>query len=247
MTYCFGKLPARANAIKFKLSTYADFSALPSIPKDFGHEENMPVPWGMLGNDNYGCCTVAGGAHESMLWSNMARKPLAFKTADVLRDFQAITGQPPSADVGADMQQAAAYRQRTGLLGADGQRHKIAAYLEIRPGNLTELYAAMYLFGAVGIGIQFPDTAMDQFNSHQAWHIVSGSKIEAGHYIPGVALRSNIVVVTWGRFQAMRPSFFAAYCDEAVAYVTQESLVNGKSPEGFDYAALITDLHNLNG
>jgi hypothetical protein len=192
-------------------------------------------------------CVIAGGAHEEVLWNRMGGNVIGFNTSDLLRDFSAITGQPPSPSVGADMQQAASYRRTVGLLDASGVRRKIAAYLEILPGNLPELYQAMYLFGAVGVGIQFPTYAFDQFKNHQSWHIVSGGQIEAGHYIPAVALRSNIVCVTWGRFQAMRPSFYSAYCDEVVAYVTQESLVNGKSPEGFDYAQLVADLNALNG
>ena len=245
---CLGKLPARPNAVAFKLEAYADLSALPPIPNDFGHEEGMPVPWGMLGNNQYGDCVVAGGAHETMLWAHMAGRSLSFNTANVLADFQAITGQPPSATVGADMQQAAAYRQRVGLLGADGKRHKIAAYLALRPGDVRELYAAMYLFGAVGIGFRFPSNGFDQFNAHQSWHITSGQSFTGeGHYVPAVALRSNIVTVSWGRFMAMRPSAYASWCDEAIAYVSQEALIDGRSPEGFDYQALLSDLQNLNG
>jgi hypothetical protein len=248
-TLCLGKLPARPNAIKFKLATYTDFSALPPIPKDFGHEEyTPPIPWGMLGNNQYGDCVVAGGAHEHMLWAKMGGKNLTFNTSDVLKDFQAITGQPPSANTGADMQQAASYRLHTGLLGADGKRHKIAAYLEIAPGSVRELYAAMYLFGACGIGFKFPNTAFDQFRNRQSWHIVSNMIFDgSGHYVPAFASRSNIVCVSWGRFQAMRPSFYASLCDEAVAYVSQEALVAGHSPEGFDYAALLADLRALHG
>ncbi len=242
----FGKLPARPNAMKFKLAAYTDFSKLPPIPKDFGHEEaDPPIAWGMLGNDRVGDCVVAGGAHEHQLWALMGGKRLTFNTADVLKDFQAITGVPPSPTVGADMQQAASYRQHVGLMGADGVRHKIAAYLEIKPGSLPELYAAIYLFGAVGIGFQVPNNAVDQFVKRQSWHITGSRLSGSGHYVPAVALRSNIVVVTWGRFQAMRPSYYAAYCDEAVAYISQEALVEGKSPEGFDYQALLTDLRAL--
>lgn len=246
-TLCLGKNPARPNSIKFKLATYTDFSALPPIPSNFGHEEyTPPIDWGILGNSQYGDCVVAGGAHEHMLWSQMGGHPLNFRTADVLRDFTAITGQPPSPTVGADMQQAASFRQHVGLLGADGRRHKIAAYLEIKPGSLRELYAAMYLFGAVGVGIfNFPQAAFAQFRNHRAWAVTGGPLIDGGHYVPCVALRSNIVCVTWGRFQAMRPSFYTAYCDEAVAYISQEALTAGHSPEGFDYQALLTDLRAL--
>jgi hypothetical protein len=244
-----GKLPARPNAVKFKLRNYLAGTQAIKVPADFGHEEwtNPPISWGMYGNDVYGDCVIAGGAHEEVLWNRMGGRVIGFQTSDLLKDFSAITGQPPSATVGADMQQAASYRRSVGLLDASGVRRKIGAYLEISPGNLSELYTAMYLFGAVGIGIQFPTTAFDQFRRHKAWAVVSGATIDAGHYIPAIALRSNIVIVTWGRFQAMRPSFYSAYCDEAVAYVSPEALVAGKSPEGFDYAALVNDLQALNG
>jgi hypothetical protein len=246
---CLGKLPARSNAVKFKFRNYLAGTQAIQFPADFGHEEwsNPPIAWGMYGNDFFGDCVIAGGAHEEVLWNRMGGSVIGFNTSDLLRDFTAITGEAPGPDNGADMQMAASYRRSVGLLDASGTRRKIAAYLEIQPGNLQELYTAMYLFGAVGVGIQFPSYAFAQFSSHQSWHIVSGGTIEGGHYIPAVALRSNIVVVTWGRFQAMRPSFFSAYCDEAIAYVTQESLVNGKSPEGFNYAQLTADLEALNG
>jgi hypothetical protein len=245
---CLGKLPARPNAVLLKFATYADFSALPPVPADFGHEEYVPsIPWGMNGNDVAGVCVVAGGAHETILFNRMAGKTITITTQDTFADFQSITGLPPSPLVGADMQKAAAFRQKYGLRDSTGQRHKIAAYVALRPGDLRELYAAMYLFGAVGVSIHFPTSGFDQFRRHQAWAVVSGMHIEADHYIPCMALRSNIVCVTWGRFQAIRPSFYAAMSDEALAYISQEALIAGKSPEGFDYAALATDLNLLNG
>ena len=213
----------------------------------FGHEEQTPpIPWGMLGNDQVGDCVVAGGAHEHMLWSLMGGKPLTFRTEDVFKDFTAITGLPPSPLVGADMERAANFRLKTGLLGADGKRHKIASYLEITPGSLKELYAAMYLFGAVGIALHLPSTAEQQFSNHKSWHIVGGGYWLGYHYVPAIALREgNIVVVTWGRFQAMRPSFYVANCVQAIVYLSDEALTGGKSLEGFDRHALIADMHML--
>jgi|SRR5580765_300777 len=243
---CLGKLPARTDAVKLHFAAYADWSALPKFPNDFGHEEaTPPIEWGVLGNNAYGDCVIAGGAHEHMLWSKMGGKDLRFNTADVLKDFAAITGIPPNPFTGADMQQAANYRLKTGLLGADGKRHKISAYLRLQPGDLRELYTAMYLFGAVGVGVRFPSQWFGQFQRHEAWRITSGMSFTGmGHYVPCIALRSNIVCVTWGRFQAIRPSAMSL-CDEALCYVSQEALVNGKSPEGFDYAGLMADLYAL--
>lgn len=245
--FCLGKLPARPDAVKLHFSAYADLADLPPIPKEFGHEEaTPPIPWAMLGNNAYGDCVVAGGAHEHMIWARMGGKQLTFNTADVLADFGAITGIPPNAFTGADMQQAANYRLRTGLMGADGKRHKISAYLRLQPGNLQELRAALYLFGAVGLGLRFPHEWMGQFQRHEAWRITSGMHFTGmGHYVPLVAQRGgNFVGVTWGRFQAIRPSAMSL-CDEAICYVSQEALTAGRSPEGFDYAGLMADLYAL--
>ena len=56
---------------------------------------------------------------------------------------------------------------------------------------------------------------------------------------------AGLAVVTWGDIQFMSEAFLVTFCDEAVAYVSQECLVNQKSPEGFDYAALLADLREL--
>ena len=82
------------------------------------------------------------------------------------------------------MQAAASYRRKTGVIDTKGKRHKIVAYLALTKGNLDQHVSAAYLFGAVGVGIQFPASAMDQFNAGKPWDVVSGAKIEGGHYIP---------------------------------------------------------------
>jgi hypothetical protein len=144
------------------------------------------------------------------------------------------------------MQVAASYRRKTGVLDGSNKRHKVAAYLAITPGNQEELRQAVYLFSAVGIGIEFPASAMVQFNEGKAWTVVSGAKIEGGHYIPALGYDHDYVyIVTWGKLIQMAWGFFTKYCDEAVAYVSTEMLTAGKSIEGFNAAQLEADLTQL--
>lgn len=242
-----GKTPARLGAVKLKFETYADTSALPKVPKSFGHE-GLIADWGMLGNDQVGDCVLAGGGHETMMWTKEGGVPVQFSTANTVKDYSRITGYnpaDPNTDQGTDMQAAASYRQKMGLADANGKRHKIGAYLALRPGDLNQHLLAAYLFGAVGIGIEFPSSAMDQFNSGKPWSIVRGSKIEGGHYVPVVAHRGNLVVVTWGRTQQMTTTFFKKYNDESVVYLSPEMMVSGKSPEGFDMTSLMSDLQAI--
>lgn len=240
-----GKRPARRDSVKLKLANYIDKSVLPKPPASFGHEQGVQA-WSMLGNDQYGDCVFAGGAHETMLWSTVGGKPAQFSDHSVLSDYAKVTGFDPSrpeTDQGTDMQEAASYRRKTGLLDAHGHRHRIAAYVAITPGDLHEHLVALYLFGSVGIGIEFPASAVDQVNAGKPWTVRSRSPIEGGHYIPLVARRSSrFRCVTWGMVQPMSDGFFRKYNDESIAYVSEEMLVGGKSPEGFDAATLLRDL-----
>ena len=245
-----GKKPARAGAIKLALARYADAAALPAVPAVFGHDTLIAgAGWPMFANDRYGDCVWAGAAHETMLLVREAGNTVTFSDADVLGDYAAATGfdpKEPQTDQGTDMQAAADYRRKTGIRDSAGARHTIAAYLALEPGNVEHLYLAAYLFGAVGIGLALPQSALDQFDKAQAWDVVANAPNAGGHYVPLLGRSaSGLHVVTWGAVQMMTEAFLKAYCDEAVAYVSQECLVAQKSPEGFDYAGLLSDLAAL--
>ena len=243
-----GKTPARKNAVKLKFKDYLT-GTLPPVPATFGHETLIPsTGWGMLANDSLGDCVIAGACHETMLWTTEAKAAAAFTDKQAIAAYSAITGyspKKPNSDQGTDMEVAAKYRRTHGIKDAAGKVHKIGAYLDLTPGNLTEHLQAAYLFQAVGIGIQFPASAMDQFNAGKPWSVVKGSSIEGGHYIPIVANRGVLEIVTWGRLQGMEDAFFKKYNDESIVYLSEEMLVAGKSIDGFDLAALQQDLKDI--
>ena len=247
MNFKLGKKPARPGAVQLKFGSYTNAAALQPPPAVFGHDALIGArDWGMLANDRYGDCVWAGAAHETMLLAHEAGAVVTFTDADVLGDYAAVTGfdpKIPESDQGTDLQQAAGYRRVTGIVDARGIRHKIAAYLALEPGNIEHLYQAAYLFGAVGIGLQLPSSALTQSEHGQAWTVVAGAPIEGGHYVPLVGRQADgLHVVSWGAIQVMSGAFLQEYCDEAVAYVSQECLVDRKSPEGFSYDDLINDL-----
>lgn len=239
-----GKRPARPGAIKFALKDYA--VALPVPPKTFGHQ-SLETSWGMLGNDQYGCCVFAGAGHETMLWNKEANKNVTFTDKEVLSDYSKVTGfnpNDPNTDQGTDMVVAASYRRKVGVIG-QGKRHKVAAYLNINLKDKTLLKQAVYLLSGVGIGIQFPSSAMTQFNNGKPWTVTT-SKIEGGHYINCVGYDAKyIYIVTWGKIQKMSYGFYQKYCDEAVAYLSPEFLLDDKSLEGFNLSQLQADLKAL--
>lgn len=253
-----GKKPApgyRPHTASF--ATYeAKAGGLPTPKIPFGHG-NTFSNWGMLGNDYYGCCVASGEDHETMLINNLShgnvtgKQVVSFTEANTLADYFAMNGVQPgppgsASDQGTDVQTSLDYRVHTGLIDSVGTRHQIGAYVSIKPRNLQDVLDAIYIFDAVGIGIEFPNSAMDQFNQGQPWDVVQGSSIDGGHYIPlvGVPAQGQLACVTWGRKQIMTNAFFSAYCDEAYAYVTLESL-NAKTKKnwgGYSWTDLQKDL-----
>lgn len=261
MALKLGKKPFTPDSRDLKLSTYADAATiLPKVPATFGHEKGLT--FGMLGNgpddtvepgfEGCGDCVWAGGDHETQIWLNEngtanARTYFSGKTA--VSDYSKVTGyviDDDNSDVGTDVRTALKYRQKTGLVDTKGNRHKIGAYLALEPGNTNDILIAMYLFGAVGIGINFPDSAMDQFNENKPWSVVAGANIDGGHYIPLVARRDTTYweCVSWAKVQKMTHGFFSEYCDEAWAILSPESIktATGKTAEGFNLAQLQADL-----
>jgi hypothetical protein len=243
-----GKQPATHDHRDLLFESYVRPDGLPARPATFGHDTSI-ADWQMLGNDRYGDCVFAGAAHETMLWTAAHGQPVTFDDHHVLDDYSAVTGfrpADPSTDQGTQVRDALSYRRMTGIADAHGQRHKIGAYVALEPGNVDHLLEAAYLFGAVGIGIQFPSSAMTQFDQGRPWSVVAGAKIDGGHYVPLVGVHHRYLeVVTWGRVQRVTRGFLAKYMDESWGILSEEYLAIGKSPEGFNLDQLVRDLQAL--
>jgi len=253
MNYKTGKLPARPDAVGFKFGAFFNAEKLPTPPAKFGHYGlGIGLNFGMLANDQYANCVFAGAAHEHMIWTHRSGtgQPVAFNDACVLADYGAVTGFDPSkpaSDQGTDMVYAASYRRTVGVADARGDRHKIDSYVALRPGDADQLALATYLTGATAVGIQFPDSAENQFDKSEPWDVVPNAKINGGHYVPCVGRNSdgNLLIVTWGRLHAMTPKFYQTYCDEALAYVSVDLMKDDLSPDGFNSVQLSRDLAAL--
>ena len=251
-SFKLGKLPATPRPTDFKFSDFASTIQLPTVPSRFGHGGAYP-DWQMLGNDQYGDCVWAGAAHEHMLINKVVHGvDVPFDDDAVLGDYSAATGfdrNDPSTDNGTDVHKALDYRRKTGIADSTGARHKIGAYVSLDPKSWEHLEQAAFIFGAVGIGFEFPGSAMDQFNAHEPWDYVPGSKIEGGHYVPTVGsvdAKDQATALTWGKRQVFTPAFYEQYNDESWVYITNEELrSDGKGLHGFDIQKLNSYLSAL--
>lgn len=253
MPYRLGKKPARHGAIALKFADYFNLAEMPRPPLKIGHW-NIGEPWGMFANDLYGNCVWAGAAHEHMMWAKAGLRPRCdFTDQDVIAVYSETTGFKPndeSTDNGTDMAAAAAFRRKTGIADHAGVRHKVDSYVAIKPGHADMLALAVYLTGAVGVGLNLPNYAMDQFDAEKPWVIEDHPKVRGtagGHYVSCIGRNSNsdFLVISWGRIHAMSPRFLETFNDESVAFLSQDYLRGKLSPEQFDLATLRAHLSKL--
>src|SRR5690242_5867428 len=249
-----GAKPSPYDARTLRLRDYLDTEKL-KAPETWGYDNIVkPDGWGMLGNDQWGDCVFASAAHQVMLESRAADHAVNFTTSGVLSDYGKVTGfnpNDPNSDQGTVILDALKFRRATGVVDAQGNRHKIGAYLQldlplIKEGAFHQLSTAGWLFGAVELGIQVPESAMDEFDGRQMWSYVPGSPNLGGHDVPLVARRKHLEVITWGRVVPVGAKFLRNYVTEAWAIVSPDFLrADGKTPAGFDLDQLNADLYRL--
>jgi hypothetical protein len=249
-----GKKPASPRPTDLKFANFAAAIKLPSVPSRFGHGSTY-ADWKMLGNDRYGDCVWAGAAHEHMLLNKVVYgRDVPFDDKAVLGDYTAATGfdpTDPSTDNGTDVHEALDYRRKTGIADANSNRHLIGAYVSLDPKNWQQLEQAAFIFGAVGVGFEFPGSAMDQFSAGKPWDYVADSPIEGGNYVPtagSVHAKDQAAVITWGKRQVFTVAFYENYNDESWVYIMPDDLRgDGTGLHGFDMAKLNSHLPALAG
>jgi hypothetical protein len=201
-------------------------------------------------NDRIGDCTCATAGHIIQALSTYGKKTTETITDnDVLAAYTAVSGYNPITgehDDGAVVQEVLSHWRKVGIGG-----HKILAFASVDFRNPSELRQATHIFGNVYLGIDFPNTAMDQFNNGEPWDVVDGAYSEGGHAInAGYYDVSDGMwkVVTWGKVQPMTQAFWDKYVEEAWVVVSPEWLdATGRNPEGIDMTAMGDEFTKITG
>lgn len=237
-------------AVKLRLASYLNWRVLPTPPDHFGHT-SLVQSWGMLGNDDYGDCAIAGPCHQIMLATAEAGAAAQFDTKSALQNYSAITGfdpNDPSTDQGTAIDDMARYWRHHGLVDANGTAHKITAYLDLTPGDTRELWLAAWLLPlGVGCGYDLPQSAVDQAQNGQIWDVVKGSPIVGGHYVPTLARPSSGMGlgISWGNPVPFTVRFYQTFNNQGLVALSKEGFVKAKTLEGFDYETLADDLKQI--
>jgi hypothetical protein len=246
----------RPGSIKLQLADYIIPRKLPTPPPDFGHYP-LVKNWGVLGNDLYGDCAPAAAAHQSLLWCAESKTPAPFDTPSVLQNYSGIagfvlnnpaTGQPwpdgtNPTDTGTDLDTMLKFWRNTGMVDAAGKRHMIAAYVEMKPGNLDQLWAAAFLFQGATLGFDLPNSALEQTQAHQTWDATSDTSIAGGHCVPCFGRAAGLgQAPTWGQLQPFTDNFYTTYNNQGACILSEEMLTKMVDIDGVKDKELRADL-----
>lgn len=223
-----GKRHAQPARPQLRLTQVFQEANLPAPPPAVDWQDDRIV-WPMYGNDSWGDCVWAEIGHAVNQATYYATGAEVQPTeTDILKAYSAVTGfdvnaGPPGSnptDRGTYLQDAMKYWRKTGVAG-----HKIVAYASLDVANLDEIRHAIALFGSISIGIQFPNSAMNQFNAGQVWDVVPGAKVEGGHCVlAGAYDKDGVGIVTWGAETKATWRFWSHYVDEAWVYFDKDGL-----------------------
>jgi hypothetical protein len=249
-----GKLPAKQDSRNLRLATY--LKAAPVIPPTqnwyLKPESTINFSWGMMENDSLGDCAIAGPAHVEMVWSYNVGLPFTPTDAQVIAGYSQVSGYSPGnpqTDQGCILLDVLKNWNTTGLFG-----HKINAYTQVNPQNLEHVKTAIYLFGAVDIGLMLPISAQPQIG--QVWSVADLDL--AGPASPGSWGGHCVIIgkyddvaqefscITWGQEQRISYKFFQTYCDEVYAPLSSDWVsTTNIAPNNLDMPSLLADLNTV--
>lgn len=256
-TVKFGRLPVRhtlqtRRSLGLMRLRLAALGPAPAVSSDWVKAVDAVTggDWGMLGNDRAGDCVEACEGHYLMLRTANTGKIVIPTIGDILGLYSAETGYngSPSTDNGTDESSDAQFMVSTGLLG-----HKAMATGMVDHTNIDHVKWCVELFGAIELGINVPEFAMEQFNAGQPWDAdPNGDQtLAGGHSVPIVKYDGTyFYVVTWGKLQPMTPAFYTALIgggrpivEEAHATLYPDWIApSGLSPPGFSLPRLAAEL-----
>jgi hypothetical protein len=158
-----GKRPRRHDARTLKLARYLG-SGLPAAPPRVDYSCGI-TNFGMMLNDQLGCCTIAAAAHAVQVWTANAGTEITFPDPVILdyyRTWDGYNPADPSTDQGGVELDVLNDWRKQGFA-----RHGLDAYaaLSAIPDSgfrIPEVQTAIWLFGGVYIGLELPLSAQDQ-------------------------------------------------------------------------------------
>jgi hypothetical protein len=173
-----GKRPRRHDQRTLMMANYLT-PALPPAPPAVDYTQGV-TDWGMMRNDQLGCCTIAAVGHAVQAWTVNAGSRVNFADRTIDLYYEKWDGYNPANAAtdqgGVELDVLNDWRQQ-GFAG-----HELDAYAAISlsgvRGPKSEVQTAIWLFGGAYIGVELPLTAQNQ----DVWDVADGPDAEPGSW-----------------------------------------------------------------
>lgn len=227
--------------------------AAASIPDSRDNSAGMPDDLGQMLNDRLGNCTCAAFYHARQVWTFEAGGGMTTDLdSDVLALYESACGYnpaDPTTDQGGNEQDVLNYLLNTGaqIRGIPGI-DKIAAYVEIDQKNFDAIKRTIYECGVAYIGVNLPQSVMDNAGDNSIpWDVGGDTSIAGGHAVILVGYDKNtFTCISWGRRYTLTKAFLATYLEEIYGIIDKSWIMaTGKTPFGMTLADLETAMESL--
>jgi len=196
--------------------------------------------WGMMLNDQLGCCVVAGKGHAIQAWTESEYgRAVTVPDAEIRGVYLKLSPRDAGLDIGTFLK----WMQANGLKDGAATAHKVGAYGGVDPSVPDQIKQAVFLFGVVSIGIDLPSSWYNNADQGFVWD-KTNARIIGGHDVTIVGYNAQgVTIVTWGVTGTITWAGLAQHCGEAWAILAPDWYAkDGISPSGLDVANLAYDL-----
>jgi len=177
MEYKFGKLPARIDRRTIPLKAIIRRELLPPLPVAFDNHQHYSIEDNFVfNNSKYGDCVVAARAHHTLVLEAFEQlKQIQILDEEVVSEYFEQTG---GADRGLVLLWSLRDWKNDGWL-VGGKNYTIYAFASVDWKDHEEVRHCIHLLGGVNLGITLYREDMNQFTSHETWHVTEtpGEKV----------------------------------------------------------------------
>jgi hypothetical protein len=203
----------------------------------------------ILGNDNYGDCTIAAAFHiaGSLLLNAGQPLPTEYNDKTAVALYLKLTG---GADDGLDEQTVFNWWQVHGLLS--NSTHRILARVFVDPTDIEQIQTAIWLFENLYLTAELPDAWVNSMPNADGftWDAAGDPNPDNGHAFCGFSYgNGGVGIDTWGLLGTETYDAVAAYnCQSngggCYSVVSVDAVNTGtqKAPNGFDWSQLTADI-----
>ena len=201
--------------------------------------------FGSMLNDSLGDCTCAGRAHAIQIWTANAGKQITLTDDQVLASYEKfcgyVNGDESTDNGGVELDVLTDWQKEGPAL--DG--HGLVAFADPDCANLTEIKQAINIFGGLYIGMNVPQSVMDNASDPTVpWDVNGNNTSVGGHCVFVIGYDSTyLYFISWGQIYKMTIAFWQANVDEAHALIAQDFIdaASGEDPQGLNLTQLLAD------